>query len=111
MVTSNTITHVRQTATHSTGAAALARAGLVARGVIYLLIGWVALMLALGRSNNEADQRGALQTLAHKHFGSLALWLLAIGFAAYALWRLSEAAFGVTGEGFGAGPRVSLMKQ
>jgi hypothetical protein len=106
MVASNTMTHVRQTATHSTAAAALARAGLVARGVIYLLIGWVALMLALGRTRQEADQRGALQILAHKHYGSLALWLLAIGFAAYSLWRISEALFGVTGEGDGAGARV-----
>ena len=100
-----TVAHVRHTATGSLGAT-IARAGLVARGVIYLLIGWVALMLAIGHGNNEADQSGALQTLAHKHYGSTALWLLAIGFAAYALWRISEAFFGVTGEGDGAGPRL-----
>jgi DNA-binding PadR family transcriptional regulator len=39
----------------------------------------------------------------------VSLWLLAIGFAGYALWRLSEAAFGVTGEGTGVGPRPSLV--
>jgi hypothetical protein len=105
-MTSGTMTHVRHTASHSVAAAAVARAGLIARGVIYLLVGWVALMLAMGRSNNEADQRGALQTLAHKPHGSLELWLLAIGFAAYALWRIGEAFFGVTGEDDGAGPRV-----
>src|SRR6202035_1664226 len=39
------------------------------------------------------------------------LWLLGIGFAAYALWRLSEVAFGVTGEKDGAGPRlISLAR-
>jgi hypothetical protein len=37
------------------------------------------------------------------------LWLLGIGFAGYALWRLSEAAFGVTGEGNGAGPRLKSL--
>jgi hypothetical protein len=37
------------------------------------------------------------------------LWLLGIGFAGYALWRLSEAAFGVTGEGTGAGPRLKSL--
>jgi hypothetical protein len=100
-----TVAHARHTATGSLGAT-FARAGLIARGVIYLLIGWVALMLAIGRSNNEADQSGALRTLAHKHYGSTALWLLAIGFAAYSLWRISEAFFGVTGEGGGAGPRL-----
>jgi hypothetical protein len=84
----------------------LARAGLVARGIIYVLIGWVAILIALGRTSHEADQQGALQWLAAQPYGPVSLWLLAVGFAGYALWRLSEAAFGVTGEGNGAGPRL-----
>jgi hypothetical protein len=47
--------------------------------------------------------------LAGKPYGMVLLWLLAIGFVAYALWRLSEAAFGVTGEGNGAGPRLKSL--
>ncbi len=39
----------------------------------------------------------------------VSLWLLAIGFAGYALWRLSEAAFGVAGEGSSAGPRLKSL--
>ena len=96
-------------ASDSQGAHVLARAGLTARGVIYILIGWVALLVALGHSSHEADQQGALQLLAGKPYGLVSLWLLAIGFAAYALWRLSEAAFGVTGEGNGAGPRLKSL--
>jgi predicted secreted protein len=84
----------------------LARTGLTARGVIYLLIGGVAVLVAFGQSAREADQRGALQLLADKPYGAVLLWLLGIGFAAYALWRLSEAAFGVTGDPPGAGPRL-----
>jgi hypothetical protein len=84
----------------------LARAGLTARGIIYLLIGLVAILVAVGQSGKEADQAGALKLLAAQPFGLFALWLLGLGFAAYALWRLSEAAFGVTGEGSGAGPRI-----
>jgi RNase P/RNase MRP subunit POP5 len=87
----------------------LARAGLTARGVIYILVGWVAVLVALGSSSREADQSGALQLLAGKPYGAVSLWLLAIGFAAYALWRLSEAAFGVTGERDGAGPRLKSL--
>ncbi|MDQ2875614.1 MAG: DUF1206 domain-containing protein [Actinomycetota bacterium] len=87
----------------------LARAGLVARGVIYLLIGLVAILVALGRSTQQADQQGALQLLASKPYGLVALVLLGIGFAGYALWRLSEAAFGVTGDGDGAGPRLKSL--
>lgn len=87
----------------------LARAGLAARGVIYLLIGWVAILVALGKTTQETDQRGALQLLSGKPYGLVSLWLLGIGFAAYALWRLSEAAFGVTVDGKGAGPRLKSL--
>jgi hypothetical protein len=96
-------------ASNSPAAHFLARAGLTARGVIYILIGLVAVLVALGQSKHEADQLGALQLLAGKSYGLVALWLLGIGFAAYALWRLSEAAFGVTGEGSGAGPRLKSL--
>jgi Domain of Unknown Function (DUF1206) len=87
----------------------LARAGLAARGIIYILIGWVAILVALGLSSHEADQQGALQLLAGKPYGTISLWLLGIGFAAYALWRLSEAAYGAAGEGHGAGPRLRSL--
>jgi Domain of Unknown Function (DUF1206) len=104
-----TVTSRTRTASNSQTAHVVARAGLTARGVIYILIGWVAILVALGKSNREADQRGALQLLAKQPFGLILLWLLGIGFAAYALWRLSEAAFGVTGEGTGAGPRLKSL--
>ena len=96
-------------ASRSRAANFLARAGLTARGVIYILIGWVAVLVALGHSSREADQQGALQMLAGTSYGLVSLWLLAIGFAGYALWRLSEAAFGVTGEPPGAGPRLKSL--
>jgi hypothetical protein len=99
-------TRTARRASESPAAHLLARAGLTARGVIYLLIGWVALLVALGHSSREADQQGALQLLAGKPYGLASLWLLGIGFAAYALWRLGEAAFGVAGEPNGAGPRL-----
>jgi len=82
---------------------------LTARGVIYILIGWVAALVALGHSSREADQQGALQMLAGTSYGLVSLWLLAIGFAGYALWRLSEAVFGVTGEPRGVGPRLKSL--
>jgi hypothetical protein len=96
-------------ASASPAARFLARAGLTARGVIYILVGWVAVLVALGHSSREADQQGALQLLADKSYGLVSLWLLGIGFAGYALWRLSEAAFGVTGDRPGAGPRLKSL--
>ncbi len=54
--------------------------------MIYVLIGWVAILVALGKTKQQADQRGALQLLSGKPYGLVSLWLLCIGFAAYALW-------------------------
>ena len=96
-------------ASDSPAARALARLGLTARGVLYILIGWIAILVAVGHSSHEADQQGALQLLAGQSYGLISLWVLGIGFAGYALWRLSEAAFGVTGDGDGAGPRLKSL--
>jgi hypothetical protein len=72
----------------------LARAGLIARGVVYGLIGVLALELALGEGGKTTDQQGALQTIAHQSFGKLLLILVAVGLGGYALWRLIRAAVG-----------------
>src|ERR1700688_3103044 len=96
-------------AANSPAAHALARTGLAARGIIYVLIGWVAILIAVGHSTREADQEGALEYLAGKPYGMVSLWLLGVGFVGLAPWRFSEAAFGVTGEGNGAGPRLKSL--
>lgn len=84
----------------------LARLGLTARGAIYVLIGVLALRVASGRGGAETNQNGALRTVAQQPFGKLLLWLLALGFAGYALWRLLEVAYGETGGDGGAGGRI-----
>src|ERR1700759_569216 len=82
------VTRTARRASDSPAAHLLARAGLTARGVIYILVGWVALLVALGHSSQEADQQGALHLLAGKSYGLVSLWLLGIGFPAYPLWRV-----------------------
>lgn len=72
----------------------LARAGLVARGVVYAVIGVLALKLALGDGGKATNQQGALKTIAHGSVGTFLLILLAVGLAGYALWRLTRAAVG-----------------
>ncbi|MFD3512125.1 DUF1206 domain-containing protein [Streptomyces sp. NPDC058657] len=74
-----------------------ARAGFTARGVIHLLIGILALQIALGGGSKSADQGGALAELAEKPFGKVLLWALGIGLVAMALWQLTEALFGSVG--------------
>ena len=92
-------------AAHSDSMSVVARWGLAARATIYLLIGVLAVAVAVGSPRGEADQRGALQALVHHRGGAMMVWVIAVGLAGYALWRLSEAAFGVAGEGRKAGPR------
>ena len=75
----------------------LARAGLTARGVNYLLIGALAVAIGLGSGGKEADRVGALHYVAGKPGGAAGLWLLAAGFAALTVWRLAEAAYGQSG--------------
>ncbi|MET7654044.1 DUF1206 domain-containing protein [Streptomyces sp. NPDC005486] len=74
-----------------------AKAGLAARGVIYLLVGLLALQIASGDGGKEADRQGALAEISEKPFGAVLLWALGIGLVGMALWRLSEVVFGATG--------------
>ncbi|MBA2371222.1 MAG: DUF1206 domain-containing protein [Chloroflexi bacterium] len=73
----------------------VARAGLIAYGVVHLLIGWLALQIAWSASDSKsADPSGALKTLAAQPFGKILLWLVAVGLVALALWQASEAIWG-----------------
>lgn len=84
------------------------RAGLAARGVIYLLVGVLALQVAFGSTGRQADRGGALAAVADQPFGEVLLWALGIGLCGMALWRLSEAVFGETGRD-GRKPRKRLL--
>ena len=73
------------------------RAGFVARGVVYVLIGVLALEVAFGKGGAEADRQGALHQVAAQPFGLTMLWMLVVGFACMALWRASLAVLGEGG--------------
>ena len=72
----------------------LARAGMAARGVIYAIIGVLALELAFGAGGKTTNQKGALKTIAEQSFGKALLVLMAVGLAGYAIWRLTRAVLG-----------------
>jgi len=71
--------------------AALARVGLVAKGLSYGLVGVLAIKLALGEGGKATSRNGALATLADEWFGKIVIAALALGFAAYAAWRFVQA--------------------
>jgi hypothetical protein len=70
----------------------LARVGLVAYGVLHVLIGWLAFRIAwsVGPSAEDADQTGALQTVAGSPGGRVLLWVIGLGMLALALWQAGE---------------------
>ena len=69
----------------------VARSGLLAKGVSFGVVGVLAIKLAIGDGGKATSRQGALQSLSQHSLGKLLLILLAIGFAAYALWRFIQA--------------------
>jgi hypothetical protein len=94
----NTVAHEARDFVRTPLFEGLARAGYVARGLIYGIIGILAIRLAEGVSTKPASQQGALQTIEQQPFGRGLLVLMAIGFGGYALWRGAQALIGTTPE-------------
>jgi hypothetical protein len=57
-----------------------ARPGFVARGIAYVVIGVIRVMIAFGIARYEPDRAGAIEAIAARPFGYLLLWILVIGF-------------------------------
>ncbi len=69
----------------------LARFGYSARGVIYLIIGGLAVMTAVDAGGQTTDSKGALKVVLAQPFGQVLLGLLAVGLVGYAVWRFVQA--------------------
>ncbi|MCW2770590.1 MAG: hypothetical protein JWR27_2023 [Aeromicrobium sp.] len=82
-----------QQARHSTTVKAAARIGLVAYGVVHLLIAWIALQIAWS-GGGDASSGGALRAIAEQPFGQVVLWVAAIGLAALVVWQVLTAMWG-----------------
>jgi threonine/homoserine/homoserine lactone efflux protein len=80
-------------ATDNSGFEYTARAGFAASGVLHLLVAYLILRIAFGSGGN-ADQSGALATIAKQAGGAVMLWIVAIGLLALGLWRVAEALIG-----------------
>lgn len=79
-------------AAHNSRAARyVARGGFAVNGLLHILIGVIALQLALpGGEDTDADQGGALRSLAETPFGGILLWVVTIGLAALGLWLILD---------------------
>jgi hypothetical protein len=70
------------------------RVGIVAYGIVHLLIASVAIKLAFGDRQGSASSNGALSQMAQTPVGGVLLYVVAGGFAALVLWQLTEAISG-----------------
>lgn len=92
-----TADHAGQQAQHSDALKRGARVGLVAYGVVHLLIAWIALQIAWTGGGN-ASSGGALKTLAAQPLGKTMLWVTTVGLAALVLWQFATALWGYQSE-------------
>lgn len=93
-----------ETVVHHDGFEWLSRAGFVARGIVYVLVGVLAVKLALdGGGSTNASQQGAMRTIVEQPLGTVLLILVAAGLGGYALWRFMRALVGHGPEGSDSG--------
>lgn len=76
---------------HSSWVERCARLGYGAKGVVYAIIGALALQLALGEGGRTTGTHGALERVAAQPFGAFLLGLLAVGLAGFVAWRWVQA--------------------
>lgn len=69
----------------------LARLGYLAKGIVYAIVGILAVQAALGTGGQTTDTKGALGAIAAQPFGKFLLVLLVIGLIGYVVWRFIQA--------------------
>ena len=94
MPTTDEVRSTAERAQSSSTAEGLARVGLAARTLVWFVLGGLVLQLALGQQGEQADQSGALKTLAATTFGGVLVAGLVVGFLIWGGYRLLCAAVG-----------------
>ena len=77
----------------------LARLGFLARGLVYVLIGVLAIRVAFGLGRRYADAGGVLRVLLAEPFGRVLLVVVAAGLLGFAAWQAAAAIFDLERQG------------
>lgn len=80
----------------------IARLGYATRGLVYLIVGGLAVFAVFGAGGETTDAKGGLLTLLETGYGTVLLSAMAVGLACYALWRLLQALLDTDRHGWGA---------
>ena len=72
---------------------ALTRVGYGVRGLIYIMMGILALSFTLGKGGAPVDPKGAIAAIGQSPVGKVLLWVVLIGLVSYALWGVIRAVF------------------
>ncbi|HET9159279.1 MAG TPA: DUF1206 domain-containing protein [Caulobacteraceae bacterium] len=73
------------------------RVGYLARGVVYISVGLIAFLAAIGVAPRPRGPIAALEAWGEWRFGVFLLWLTAFGLAAFCGWRIMQSVFNVEG--------------
>jgi hypothetical protein len=76
----------------------MGRVALATQGLLYLIIGILAIEVATGNRHAEPSQRGALEAVARQPLGKALLVVVTVGLVIHVVWRLILAARGEPGE-------------
>lgn len=106
MASGSTLNRVQQQAEHAAeraashpGVVTLGRFGYAAKGVVYAVVGILAVQAALGRGGQTTNSSGALQEIAAQPFGQILLGITAVGLIGYVIWRFVQAGMDTENEG------------
>jgi len=88
-----------QHAATSPAVVALARLGYAVKGILYIIIGILAVLLAVGQGGSATDQRGAIGAIAALPFGKFILIVMTIGLFGFGLWSIFQGVLDVDGHG------------
>lgn len=67
------------------------RLGYAAKGLVYIVVGFLATKAAIGIGGGTTDTKGALRAIGEAPFGRIALTIVALGLIGYMGWRLASA--------------------
>jgi hypothetical protein len=94
MSTRSTAKSAASTAGNSRVLRILAKVGFAASGLVHLLLGYLAIRVAIGGASESSDQSGAMAEIGKLPGGAIVLWVVVVGLFALGLWLIVQAILG-----------------